>query len=115
MKKLLLLFVFFATSLTYSQTYEGTGTVSLVSDNYASIVFGSRGNSPSSFIIKLSELDPNKSKLEEHKKYYFVLKRVKFKGTKKTAEVIYYEKDRIEIFKELKAVKENIKDVIITL
>ena len=115
MKKLFLIFAFFATSLTYSQTYEGTATVSLVSENYASIVFGSRGNSPTNFIIKLSELDSNKSKLEEHKKYYFVLKRVKFKGTKKTAEVLFHEKDRTEIFKELRAVKENIKDHIISL
>lgn len=115
MKNLLLIFALFASTFGFSQTYEGTATVSLVSDNYASIVFGSRGNSPTNFIIKLSELDPNKSKLEEHKKYYFVLKRVRFKGTKKTAEVLYYEKDRTEIFKELKSVKENIKDHIILL
>ena len=115
MKNLLIIFALFASTFAISQTYEGTATVGLVSDNYASIVFGSRGNTPSSFIVKLSELDPNKSKLEEHKKYYFVLKRVRFKGTKKTAEVLYYEKDRTEIFKELKAVKENIKDAIITL
>lgn len=115
MKKLIFLFAILISTITFSQTYEGTATVSLISENYASIVFGSRGNSPSSFIVKLSELDPNRSKLEEHKKYYFVLKRVKFKGTKKTAEVLYYEKDRTEIFKELKTAKEKIKDVIITL
>ena len=115
MKTLLLIFALFASIFTFSQTYEGTATVGLVSENYASIVFGSRGNSPTNFIIKLSELDPNKTKLQEHKKYYFVLKRVKFKGTKKTAKVLYYEKDRIEIFKELNAVKENIKDHIISL
>ena len=115
MKNLLIIFALFASTFGFSQTYEGTATVSLVSDNYASIVFGSRGNSPTNFIIKLSELDPNKTKLEEHKKYYFILKRVKFKGTKKTAEVLFHEKDRTEIFKELRAVKENIKDLIITL
>lgn len=115
MKTLFLIFALFASTLTFSQTYEGTATVSLVSGNYASIVFGSRGNSPSTFIIKLSDLDPNKSKLEEHKKYYFILKRVKFKGTKKTAEVLFHEKDKTQIFKEINEAKEDIKANIITL
>lgn len=115
MKNLLIIFTLFATTFTFSQTYEGTATVSMISGDYASIVFGSRGNSPTSFIVKLSELDQNKSKLQEHKKYYFVLKRVKFKGTKKTAEVLFHEKDRTQVFKELNEVKENIKDVILTL
>lgn len=115
MKILLIIFALFASSLTFSQTYEGTATVSMVSGDYASIVFGSRGNSPSSFIVKLSELDQNKTKLEEHKKYYFILKRVSYKGSKKTAEVLFHEKDRTQVTAELLAVKNGIKDNIIGL
>ncbi len=115
MKNLLIIFALFASSFMFSQTYEGTATVSMVSGDYASIVFGRNGHSPSTFIIKLSELDQNKTKLEEHKKYYFILKRVKFKGTKKTAEVLFHEKDKTQIFKEMNEVKDKIKETIIWL
>lgn len=116
MKKLLLLFVLLISLNSFAQQiYEGSARVAMISDNYASIVFGSRGNAPSTFIIKLSELDESKSKLVEGKKFYFILKRVKFKGTKKTAEVLFHDKDRQQFTLELNDAREKILEKIISL
>lgn len=98
MKKLILILVLSITSISFAQkTYEGTATVALIADDYASIVFGKNGHTPSSFIVKISDLNPDKAKLVEGKKYYFILKRVSLKGTKKTAEVYYHDVDRVQL------------------
>lgn len=115
MKKLILLFAILTSSFAMSQVYEGTARVAMVADNYASIVFGSRGHAPSTFIIKLSELDETSAKLVEGKKFYFILKRVNFKGARKTAEVLFHDKDRQQFTLELNDAREKVLEKIISL
>lgn len=107
MKALATLLVFIASFASFSQTYyEGTAKVIFKTDAYATIVFSRNGYSPTSFIVK-------EPRLKEGHYYYFMLKTVKFKGTKETAKILLFHKDARQQTIERRKVRDSVNQKFI--
>lgn len=107
MKTLATLLIFIASWASCAQTYyEGSAKVIFKTDTYATIVFSRNGYSPTSFIVK-------EPRLKEGHYYYFMLKTVKFKGTKETAKILLFHKDARQRSIERRKVNDSINQKFI--